>query len=171
MAAARQGRACSDAEDHQGVGGHRPVAGHDERVDVDLGDLGEVDGDAAQRGDHRAQLSAVDRGRAPERPEQLLGPDEVGELGDVALTKGDDSKRDIAQHLGHDAAEAEGHHRSEHRVPLEPGQQFPVAGDHLLHEDALQGGAGPFGHEPVGGAHGRRISAGMRSCTRPPSVL
>ena len=156
----RRRRSAFTAEDDEGVGGHRPVSGDEKRVDVDLGHFGEVDCDAGQRLDHGLEPRSVDRRGAAERPQQLPGPDEIGELGDVALAKGDDSERDIAQHLGQHSTEAEGDDRSEHGVALQAREQFPVALDHLLDEDALEGFTGPAGDEPVRFGDRVRVAGG-----------
>ena len=151
--------------------GRSPV--DEERVDVDLGHLREVDGDARQRlDDHAASCARSTAGAPRNGPSSFLARMRSGSSAMSRSLKGDDSERDIAQHLGQHAAEAERHHGSEDRVPLEPDEQLPVAVQHLLDEDAFEGVAGPLG-DAAGRSRPRRRRRrpGRASCTSPPSVL
>ncbi len=81
---------------------------------------GKSDAMRANAADHQLEPCPVDGGSTPEGPEQLLRPDQTGKLGDVALAKGDDSERDIAQHLGQHSTQAKGDDRSKDGVPFQP---------------------------------------------------
>ena len=146
----RRGRGRSRREDHQRVGGHRVRASDEQRIDVDLGDLRVVGGDLRDGLDDGDQRGAVDGRLAAERAEQRLALDQIGELRDIALGAGGDGEGDVAEHLGHGPAEAEGHHGTEGRVALHADHELAAAGDHLLDEHGLEGVAGALRERGVG---------------------
>ena len=78
---------------------------------VVLGDAGDGQHDVDQP-------AAVDGRLAAKGPQELLRADEIEELVDIALADREDRERDVAEHLGHDAAQTEGHHRPEGGVAL-----------------------------------------------------
>ena len=88
------------------------------------------------------ELVAVHGRLAAERAEQRLAADQVGELRDIALGAGGDGEGDVAEHLGHGAAEAEGHDGAEGGVALHADHELAAAGDHLLDEHRLERVAG-----------------------------
>ena len=158
-------------QDDQRVGGHGLAAVDEQRVDVDLGDLAggrrPSGATASMIGD---ELRAVHGRLAAERAEQRLAADQVGEFRDIALGAGGDGEDDVAEHLGHGAAEAEGHHGAEGGVALHADHELAVAGDHLLDEHGLEGVAGALRERDVGLRRPRRACAGRgrrarsRSC-------
>ena len=151
----------------------------EQRIDVDLGDLRVVGGDLRDGLHDRDQRAAVDGRLAAERAEQSLAADQIGELGDIALGAGGNGKGDVAEHLGHRAAEAEGDDGSERGVTLHADHELAAAGDHLLDQHRLEGVAGALRERAYASAslirrpqvEDRR--AGSRSCAgsarRPPS--
>jgi len=149
----RHGRSRGAREHDERVGGHRPIAGDDERVDVDLGDLGVLLGDAGDGQHDVDQPPAVDGRLAAERPEQLLRADETEELLDLALVQGRDRERDVTEHLGHGAAQAEGDDGPEGGVTLHAHHELAGTGYHLFHQHSLERGARPLRQLAVGSGH------------------
>ena len=103
---------------------------HDQRVDVDAGDvvtLGDEPSEADQQGD---QLRPVDRSLAAERTEQLLGGQVVDHSRRGHGVERSRPEHDVGDRLGQHATDAEHHGRTELRVADHARDQFPVAGDH-----------------------------------------
>jgi hypothetical protein len=94
--------------------------------------------------------AARSTGGKPRNEEQALRLDEVRQFGRVALVEGRDRQGDVAESLGKDASQTEGHHRTESRVPLHPDHELPVAGDHLLDKHGFQSARRPLFEQPVG---------------------
>ena len=157
-------------QDHKRVGGHRLAVADEQRVDVDLDDLRVVGGDLRDCLDDGDELRAVHGRLAAERAQQRLAADQVGEFRDIALGAGGDGEDDVAEHLGHGAAEAEGDDRAEGGVTLHADHELAAAGDHLLDEDRLEGVAGALRERDVrlgdlvGRAQVQDRPAGSRSC-------
>ena len=112
-----------------------------------------VGGDPRDRIDDGGQLGAVDGRLAAKRAEQRFAADQTGELRDIALGARGHRECDVPEHLGHGAAEAEGHDGSEGGVAFHADHELPVAGDHLLHEHRLEGVTGTLGERHVGLRH------------------
>ena len=119
-----------------------------------------VGGDLRDRLEDRDQLGAVDGGLAAERAQQRLAADQIGELRDIALGAGGDGEGDVAEHLGHRAAEAEGHDGAEGGVALHADHELAAAGDHLLDQHRLEGVAGALGEHRVRVRRPHRACAG-----------
>ena len=66
---------------------------------------------------------------------------EAGQLLGLLPRHGRERKRDIAEHLGQHAAEAERDHGAEGRVALHAGQQLAAAGHHRLDQHTFEGAA------------------------------
>ena len=101
-----------------------------------------VGGDPRDRLDDGDEPGAVHGRLAPERAEQRPAVDEVGEFRDIALGAGGDGEGDVAEHLGHGAAEAEGDDGAEGGVTLHADHELAAAGQHLLDQHRLEGVAG-----------------------------
>jgi hypothetical protein len=115
-------------------GDHTAVGLHDQRVDVDAGDVGAVGAQAAETDEQLGELAPIDRCLAAERSEELLGREVVDH---VAGGDGIDRRRpehDVGDRFGEDAADAEHHRRSELGITDQPGDQLAVAGDHRCDE-------------------------------------
>ena len=93
---------------------------------------------------------AVDGRLAAERAQQRLAAEQIGELGDIALGARGNGEGDVPEHLGHRAAEAEGHDGAEGGVALHADHELAAAGDHLFDQHGLEGVAGALGERDVG---------------------
>ncbi len=107
-------------------------------------------GDARDGKHDLGQLLTVHGRLAAEGAEKFPRADQVEELRDVALGAGGRRERDVAEHLGHDAAEAEQDDRTEGWVALHADEELPAPRDHLLDEDGLEIVAGALPDALVG---------------------
>jgi hypothetical protein len=121
-----------------GIHGLRPVRPGDDRVGVQLGDLGNVvrepghsQQDVGERGGVRRRATAV--------PEQQRGGVHVT---DHAIGVGVGERREpgnvISEHLGGHAAQNEHHQRAEYRFLHHPDQYLDAAAEHRLHEHPVE---------------------------------
>jgi hypothetical protein len=116
------------------VDGYGPAVHDDEGVEVDRRDVGALLREAGQAPHHRAERVAVDCGLAPERPEQPLRREVVGQAVGVGIGERDEPERDVADRLGEHAPDAEHHARPELRVAHEAGDQLARSVHHRRDE-------------------------------------
>ena len=143
-------RGRSPRQHHQRVGRDGPSVVHEQWVHIDLGDLREVGGDPLDGLEDDDEHLPVHGGLSSERAQQSLAADEIGELRDIALGARGDGECDVAEHLGHGAAEAEGDDGTEGGVSAHADHELPAAGDHLLHQRGLERLTGPLRECGVG---------------------
>ena len=136
---ARPGRAVARRvrEDHQGVGGDQMGTGDQQRVHVDLGDLGVVGGELRHGQQDVTQLVGVDAREAAQRAEQALARSSATRAPDVRLVERRQGERHVGDRLREDATQAERDDRAELLVATQADQQFAVVRHELLDEHAL----------------------------------
>ena len=124
----------------EGVHGDRPRPVDEQRVDVDLPDLGMVGRHPAQRLQHVDERLAVDRRRPAEGAQQLPGLYLLEQFGGVAVPQGSHGEGHVTQGFGVDAAQAEHHHGSEETVVQKAGDELALTFDHVLHQHPVERG-------------------------------
>lgn len=127
------------------VGRHGAGGRGEHRVEVGLGDLGEVGDQVGEPGEDVGQPLAVHR-RAAADPVQHLGGPGVAHLGQGVLA-GDrgQAEGDVLEDLDQYAAQAEHHDLAEGGVGGGADDDLGAAADHLLDLHALDGGVGVVG--------------------------
>jgi hypothetical protein len=124
------------------VGGDGAVLGCEHRVQVQLGDLGEVAHQLAHAHDDGGEGFAVDRVAAAHALEHLGGLDAVEHGLGVLLRGGGQAEGDVLEHFDQHAAQAEGHQLAEAVVGDGADDHLGAALDHLLHLHADDLGVG-----------------------------
>ena len=99
------------------------------RVEVKLGDLGQV---AGEPGDAQQQGIAQRRGAGRVLQQRWRGADAADQVLGVGVGERGEAGRMVGEHAGGDAAEPEHHHRAEHRLLRDAGQCLDAVGDHGL---------------------------------------
>ena len=116
------------------VHGDDGVRPGDHGVEVKLGDLRQVVGeprDAEQGIAHRPDVGR----RAARLPEQgRRGANGVDQVVGVGIGERGQPGRVVTEHVGSDPAQAEYHHRAEHRFLDHADDCLDAAGDHGLHQ-------------------------------------
>ena len=125
----------------EGVDGDGPGPVDEQRVDVDLADLGMIGGHPAQRLQHVDERLAVDRWRPAEGAQKLPGLYLLEQFGGVTVPQGSHREGHVAQGFGVDAAQAEHHHGAEQAIVQEAGDELALAFDHVLHQHPVECGA------------------------------
>ena len=138
-------------EDHQRVGCHQGVTSRQQRVHVDLDDLGVIGSHAGDRLDDPFQLDRIDPRQPPDRTEQPLGAKPGHEIAAVGGIQGRQGEGHVGDGLGEDAAQPEGDHRPELLVPPHTDQELAFVRHPLLDEHTVHP-AGPAVDDAVIGA-------------------
>jgi hypothetical protein len=125
-------------QDDEGVRGHGPVALHQQRVHVYLGDVWMIESYPSDRLDDFRQRRSVHRRIAAERTQQLFGADQSGQFGRVGVVHRRKGQSYIAQGLRQHATQTESHHRPEQRIAFHAHHELAVARDHPLNQHALE---------------------------------
>ena len=127
------------AQDDEGVHRRRlSVRADQERVDVRLGHVRELQADPGEARQRADEPLPPRRLLAAERPEELARTEFVDHLSGLLFIDGRDAEDHVVQRLGEDAAEAEHDDRPELCVVEEAGDEFPAAGEHRLNQISLQ---------------------------------
>jgi hypothetical protein len=140
-------------EHHEGVDRDRTAVDDEQRVDVDLYDLGKGDGQMPDRHEDIRQRLPVHLGQTAEAAQKPLRADLPQELPRLGMVQRRDTQGDVLKRLRIHAAQAKGHDRPEGGVALHAHEELAVAGEHLLHQHAVEVVAGPHGDVAVGSAH------------------
>src|SRR4051812_34072840 len=104
------------------------------RIEIELFDLGNIDGEQGNAAENVDQRAAVD-GRLPAHPvEHLLRADAIDHRLRVAGINGRDAEDDVAQCFRVNPTEPEHDERSKKRIAGDSGNQLGPTGHHALHE-------------------------------------
>ena len=87
-----------------------------------------------QPDEHVGQQLPVDGRLAPEGPEERLRPELVDHVQGVHPLERHEAEHHVGQGLGQDPSDAEHHGHAELGIPVEPGDELPVALHHRRHQ-------------------------------------
>jgi hypothetical protein len=105
------------------------------RVEVELGDGGEVEAEARQPVDEIDKGREVRRRRAAESPDEDTGLPGRDELFGVHVRERGDPERRLADELSEHPAGSERDERAEHGILDEAGEELRSSRDHRLEDD------------------------------------
>ena len=100
-------------QDHKRVGRDKLLTPDEQRIHVDLADLGVVGAHLSDRLDDALKLRDVDFGQPPQRAEETVRAQSRDQLTAVGGGEGWQRECHISDGLGEDAAEPKGDHRAE----------------------------------------------------------
>ena len=102
----------------------QPLGEREHGIQIELGDLGDVHGQAAPSGARGRPVRAASAGGAPRKPRTSRLPCREHELLGIDVGQRRDPEGGFADQLGEDAAGAERDERAEDRVLDDAGQQL-----------------------------------------------
>ncbi len=131
-----------EVEDDAHVGGDGVGFRREHRVQIHLGNFGEVRDEVRDAFDQRCQRFAIHRLGAAHPFQDLGGGNAVQHRPRVLARGGREAEGDVLQHLDQHAAQTEGDQLAEGRIRHRADDHFLAAAEHLLHLHAEQGGLG-----------------------------
>ena len=131
-----------EVDDDAHVGGDGALLGGEDRIQVELVDLGEIADELRDAHDQVGQRIAGNRLAAAHALQHLRRLDAVEHRQRVVLGRRGKPERHVLQHLDQHAAEPEGDQLAEARIGHGADDHLLPAGEHLLHLHAVDLGVG-----------------------------